>query len=144
MNIPVALYQGRRAVVLHEEVGRVFLRFSDESLQWVLRGVPDLELNTIEAAQLVGCRVSWIGKPGVIEAVTKDDWPSFKLRMDQPCEYTTVQLTINHPQFGIELPAVSVSTSARRGRPRTFGSNAEKQRAYRERQKALRNSGAQR
>lgn len=143
MNIPVALYQGRRALVIHQQAGRILLRFADASLQWVLRGAPDLEERTIEAAQLVGCRVAWIGKTGVIESMSKGDWPSFLIRFDQPCDMNTVQLTLNHPQFGIELPDWTRS-AVRRGRPRTFSSNAEKQRAYRERQKALRNSGAQR
>jgi hypothetical protein len=137
MNIPVALYQGRRALVIHEQAGRILLRFSDASLQWVLRGAPDLEESKIEAAALVGCRASWIGKPGVITAV-KGTY-RLTLRMDQPCEHDFVHLTIDHPQFAIELPDWT-RPAARRGRPREFGSNAEKQRAYRERQKALRNS----
>lgn len=42
-----------------------------------------------------------------------------------------LQITLKHE------PAAA----PRRGRPRTFGTNADRQRAYRERQKALRNAG---
>lgn len=137
-TVRTATYRGRRALVIHEQTGRVLLKSTEYKLVWVLIGAPELEFSEIEMSALVGCRAEFLGTPGVVEGERGESRLTFRAD-DQTAQYAVVYLTLDHPGFYIEVPDVARATGSR-GRPRVFGSNAEKQRAYRERHKALRNS----
>lgn len=130
----IAVWRGRRAQIAHESIGRFFVRFDDGSQMWLLRGAPDLELVDLPAAKLKGCRAMFLETAGTI-IESRGNSVLFRAD-DQTSRYKNTRLSLNHPNLIISLPDSSKSV----GRPRIFTTNADRQRAYRERQRALRNS----
>lgn len=88
---------------------------------------------------LNGCRALLWNREGVLSDVTIARAALFTGDDHAPGNWNKCTVPLSHPQLIIFAPP-SDEDRQRVGRPRAFESNADRQRAYRKRQKALRNS----